>query len=146
MRNKTKQRVASRCHMLHVLSIVPSESMSSPEPSSSVQSSIPSAPCTSALVDSYTYHSPTPTAEGPYIMGVDEAGRGPVLGPMVYGVAYCPAAWKEDLEQLGFADSKTLTHETRAGLLSVLSSEPEKLGWSVRVLRYALLWPSAQKQ
>lgn len=64
---------------------------------------IPSAPCTSALVDSYTYHSPTPTAEGPYIMGVDEAGRGPVLGPMVYGVAYCPAEWKEDLEQLGFA-------------------------------------------
>ncbi|KZP23809.1 ribonuclease H-like protein [Athelia psychrophila] len=53
---------------------------------------------------------------------------------MVYGVAYCPAEWKEDLEQLGFADSKTLTHEARASLLSTLSSEPEKLGWSVRVL------------
>ncbi len=55
------------------------------------------------LTDSYTYHSPTPTGAGPYIMGVDEAGRGPVLGPMVYGVAYCPEAYKEQLDGLGFA-------------------------------------------
>lgn len=55
------------------------------------------------LTESYTYHSPKPTAPGPYILGVDEAGRGPVLGPLVYGIAYCPASWKEDLEQLGFA-------------------------------------------
>ncbi|KAG1905474.1 ribonuclease H-like domain-containing protein [Suillus fuscotomentosus] len=96
---------------------------------------IPSAPGPSTpLTNSYTYHSSTPTAPGPYILGVDEAGRGPVLGPLVYGVAYCPVSWKTDLEQLGFADSKTLTPEKRAQLLGVLNSEPQNLGWSVRVI------------
>ena len=38
---------------------------------------IPSAPGPSTpLTESYTYHSPLPTAAGPYILGVDEAGRG----------------------------------------------------------------------
>lgn len=60
------------------------------------------APLT-ALSQSYTYHSPKPTAEGPYILGVDEAGRGPVLGPLVYGVAYCPASYQETLDGMGFA-------------------------------------------
>jgi ribonuclease H2 subunit A len=58
---------------------------------------------TAPLLSSYTYHSPTPTAPGPYILGVDEAGRGPVLGPLVYGVAYCPASYEEQLNDLGFA-------------------------------------------
>lgn len=56
-----------------------------------------------ALAQSYTYHSPKPTAEGPYILGVDEAGRGPVLGPLVYAVAYCPVSYKDTLDGLGFA-------------------------------------------
>ncbi|KAF5377359.1 hypothetical protein D9757_007988 [Collybiopsis confluens] len=96
---------------------------------------VPSAPVPSTpLTESYTYHSPLPTAEGPYILGVDEAGRGPVLGPLVYGIAYCPAAYRDDLEQLGFADSKTLTPELRSSLLETLSSDPANLGWSVRVI------------
>ncbi len=58
---------------------------------------------TAPLISSYTYHSQTLTAPGPYILGVDEAGRGPVLGPLVYGVAYCPASYEEKLGDLGFA-------------------------------------------
>lgn len=73
-------------------------------------SRISSAPGPSTpLTNSYTYHSSTPTAPGPYILGVDEAGRGPVLGPLVYGVAYCPVSWKTDLEQLGFAGKHHLS-------------------------------------
>ncbi|KAI6037732.1 ribonuclease H-like domain-containing protein [Pisolithus marmoratus] len=97
--------------------------------------SVPSAPGESVpLTESYTYHGPTPTAPGPYVLGVDEAGRGPVLGPLVYGVAYCPVSWKAELDKLGFADSKTLTPQKRIELLQVLSSDPENLGWSVRVI------------
>lgn len=57
----------------------------------------------SALINSYTYHSPKPNGDGPYALGVDEAGRGPVLGPLVYAVAYCPVAYQERLEEMGFA-------------------------------------------
>ncbi|GJE88649.1 ribonuclease H2 subunit A [Phanerochaete sordida] len=100
---------------------------------------IPSADVSVPLTASYTYHSPKPTTEGPYILGVDEAGRGPALGPLVYGVAYCPAAYQEELEQLGFADSKTLNAQTRSNLLSTLCSDPANLGWSVRVIAPAAI-------
>jgi len=74
---------------------------------------IPSAPGLSTpMTESYTYHSPTPTAEGPYILGVDEAGRGPVLGPLVYGVAYCPESYQEEMEQLGFAGTSFQHNKT----------------------------------
>ena len=132
----------------------PGPSLVSPEEARHV----PSIPDASApLTASYTYHSPLPTAPGPYILGVDEAGRGPVLGPLVYGVSYCPVAYKEQLEELGFAgtfvwakitgsilcltcdcecvDSKTLTAGSRSSLLDTLCSDPANLGWSVRVIR-----------
>ncbi|KAG8982759.1 hypothetical protein FRB94_007970 [Tulasnella sp. JGI-2019a] len=86
------------------------------------------------LRSSYTYISKCPTTSGKYIMGVDEAGRGPVLGPLVYGVAFCPVEFKEDLEEMGFNDSKQLTAEIRSNLLQTLSSEPDNLGWAVRVI------------
>lgn len=54
------------------------------------------------LQSSYAYISKCPTTAGKYIMGVDEAGRGPVLGPLVYAVAFCPVEFKENLEDMGF--------------------------------------------
>lgn len=94
--------------------------------------------------DSYTYHSPLPQTlldeiTQPCILGVDEAGRGPVLGPMVYAVAYCPVAYKDTLKTLSFADSKVLTPQVRSDLLSQLCSPTsqhlhQSVGWSTRVM------------
>ncbi|GJP43947.1 hypothetical protein CLOM_g3347 [Closterium sp. NIES-68] len=56
----------------------------------------------------------------PCIMGIDEAGRGPVLGPMVYACAYCAASSKEQVARMGFADSKTLTEARREQLFRAM--------------------------
>ncbi|CAG8464919.1 3194_t:CDS:10 [Ambispora leptoticha] len=90
---------------------------------------------------SYTYISAKAinlTKEGqenqPCILGVDEAGRGPVLGPMVYGICYCPLSEKNKIEKLGFADSKTLSEKSRESFIKVIMSRPDIFGWAVRVL------------
>ena len=45
-------------------------------------------------------------------MGIDEAGRGPVLGPMVYGLAFWPVTVAEEMKQTyQFADSKKLSEK-----------------------------------
>ncbi|THU44029.1 hypothetical protein C4D60_Mb02t03060 [Musa balbisiana] len=43
-------------------------------------------------------------ASKPCIMGIDEAGRGPVLGPMVYGCLYCSLSYQKTLTTLNFAE------------------------------------------
>ena len=77
-------------------------------------------------------------------MGIDEAGRGPALGPMVYAAAY----WlndddddddgddndydKKDPRSL-FRDSKTLTAETRSQLFQSIE-QSNNIGFAIRVL------------
>ncbi len=69
----------------------------------------------------------------PYILGIDEAGRGPVLGPMVYGTCWCPKSKSDLLRSLGFADSKTLTEEQRERLFALIKKTKE-LAWAVDVI------------
>ncbi|KAK5089128.1 hypothetical protein LTR05_003352 [Lithohypha guttulata] len=82
---------------------------------------------------SYTHYSPMPTnissnnattnTQGtPVVLGVDEAGRGPVIGPMVYGIFYLPIELQHSLlaETHHFDDSKVLT--------------PLNCGWAIKSL------------
>ncbi|KAL5733703.1 hypothetical protein ACOSQ2_033395 [Xanthoceras sorbifolium] len=72
-------------------------------------------------------------ASTPCIMGIDEAGRGPVLGPMVYGCLYCASSYQKTLSTLKFADSKTLKEEKREELFEDLKTN-ESIGWAVDVI------------
>ncbi|KAI8826676.1 ribonuclease H-like domain-containing protein [Fimicolochytrium jonesii] len=93
---------------------------------------IPPGPCTL----SWTHHSASPERCGESMkvcLGVDEAGRGPVLGPMVYAVAYMPVDMKDDLANVGFADSKLLKEEQRDKLFGTLQDHNDWIGWAVRV-------------
>ena len=68
-----------------------------------------------------------------YMMGIDEAGRGPTLGPMVYGSAFCAVEDEPRLRSMGFMDSKQLTEAKRDQLWAELQT-CGFIGWSIRVL------------
>ncbi|KAJ2845358.1 hypothetical protein IWW36_004812, partial [Coemansia brasiliensis] len=97
-------------------------------------------PIDKALVKSYTFFAPLPstseqneTADG-FILGVDEAGRGPVLGPMVYATCFCRESYYTALTQMGFADSKQLSEGQREELFDRLQTERTHIGWSIRCI------------
>ncbi|KAI9776977.1 MAG: hypothetical protein M1839_009121 [Geoglossum umbratile] len=95
---------------------------------------------------SYSYHSPVPqvlTDDGnttPCVLGVDEAGRGPVLGPMVYALLYLPLSMHRSLLATThrFDDSKVLTPQVRSNLMQKLCTPSTDLqqscGWATRVM------------
>lgn len=68
----------------------------------------------------------TPGDGVPCCLGVDEAGRGPVLGPMVYGIFYLPLELSDPLlrQQHHFDDSKVLTPAVRSSLMQTLCTPP----------------------
>ncbi|KAL4786687.1 ribonuclease H-like domain-containing protein [Aspergillus varians] len=74
------------------------------------------------------------------ILGVDEAGRGPVLGPMVYSAFYLPSSLHHSLlsKEYNFNDSKVLTAGVRANLMRILCTKGSQLhefcGWATKLL------------
>jgi len=56
------------------------------------------------------------------ILGIDEAGRGPVIGDMVYAAALISLAEHERLRRCGVADSKTLNDKMRAACRAKLEA------------------------
>ncbi|KAG9257419.1 ribonuclease HII [Emericellopsis atlantica] len=100
---------------------------------------------------SSTYFSPVPSSLQPTdpsnpssapacALGVDEAGRGPVLGPMVYGVFYLPLPLSDPLlrETHHFDDSKVLKPDVRSDLMRTLCTNGSDLhascGWATSSL------------
>ncbi|CAH6722356.1 ribonuclease H2 subunit A [[Candida] jaroonii] len=77
--------------------------------------------------DSINYKTPLIKSTDPIILGVDEAGRGPILGPMVYTVAYCSESFTPRLRHYGFDDSKVLKHDFRLKLMKDMDNENHEL-------------------
>lgn len=70
----------------------------------------------------------------PCLLGIDEAGRGPVLGPMVYAASYCPISMIDKLNKLQANDSKQLTEEQRDKLREKIESSSDFLQSRICVL------------
>ncbi|KAF9701632.1 hypothetical protein EKO04_000222 [Ascochyta lentis] len=90
---------------------------------------------------SYSHFSPIPQQiaddmSTECVLGVDEAGRGPVLGPMVYALFYLPLPLHHSLlaETHHFDDSKVLTPQVRSNLMRTLCTPGTDLhnagGWA----------------
>ena len=78
-----------------------------------------------------------PSFDGrPVQLGIDEAGRGPVVGPMVYGCCYSPIDHADYISKSGFADSKQLTEPKRESLWSDIINKRDELqiGYIVNIL------------
>ncbi len=69
------------------------------------------------------------------IMGVDEAGRGPVLGPLVVGAVVAEESSMEGFRELGVRDSKALTRKARERIYDRLVERYR--------LEYELILPAA---
>jgi len=56
------------------------------------------------------------------------------IGPMVYGICYCPLSKAENLKALGCVDSKSITEEKRELIFEKLCAETEYIGWAIEAI------------
>ncbi len=61
-----------------------------------------------------------------FLLGVDEAGRGPLAGPVAVGAALVPEGFDVAAEFPGVADSKALSEKKREALFMMLEQRAEK--------------------
>lgn len=87
-----------------------------------------------------------------FVAGIDEAGRGPLIGPLVICVAAIVENKESELRALGVKDSKLLTEEQREDILKELLKithhelviiQPSEIDDAVNSLKYNLNWLEA---
>ncbi len=61
-----------------------------------------------------------------YVAGTDEAGRGPLAGPVVAAAVILPAGWQHP----GIKDSKKLSMHARAEMFDVITTAAVSWNWS----------------
>ena len=66
-------------------------------------------------------------------IGVDEAGRGPVLGPLVVTAFALPASEIPLLHEMGITDSKKITKNKRQKMYDWLIETSEQRGWEYHI-------------
>ncbi|HJM19724.1 MAG TPA: ribonuclease HII [Candidatus Thalassarchaeaceae archaeon] len=69
-----------------------------------------------------------------WLAGIDEAGRGPCLGPLVVGAFALPEEDLPLLAEQGINDSKMLSNEKRAECYHWLCEKAEERGWRIQKL------------
>jgi|WetSurMetagenome_2_1015567.scaffolds.fasta_scaffold346552_2 ribonuclease HII len=89
------------------------------------------------------------------IAGIDEAGRGPVIGPMVIAIAMIDENKVDELKKLGVKDSKLLTPNQRETMFStiknickheIVSVSPKEIDYAVESEKTNLNWLEADTQ
>ena len=79
-----------------------------------------------------------------YLLGIDDAGRGPILGPMFLAGVLIKANEEKIMKELGAVDSKLLTHPQRikiskeirkiASGIEIAESSPQEIDKSVETI------------
>ena len=69
-----------------------------------------------------------------YHIGVDEAGRGPAIGPLVVCALSIPIGDRGILTEMGVDDSKNLTRKKRESIHSEIIDISESRGWKIGVI------------
>lgn len=75
-----------------------------------------------------------------YLIGIDEAGRGPLAGPVAIGVSFIPKQFQKEvfslLKKSGLNDSKQVKEKTREELyeMLVVLKKEQKINWEVMLV------------
>ena len=69
-----------------------------------------------------------------YQLGVDEAGRGPAIGPLVVCALGMPSTDVEILMRIGAKDSKSLSKKKRVFLAEQIFLQAKKRKWDIGLI------------